>query len=250
MSIADHARFGRVNIKIGEKRRQKFVATALDGGNVLGPTNSKDVICMSTQSPMLKKSQFKSNHSHGCQRTRHSIQLRMVHRLMKYGQRVWSRAKRNYAEKSSHVRIVCAMHLTPKPLSHYTAAILIGPRLSTAIDVYKLATFGALPWAGKPVENVKRKSESMASSRQTNDAGQRGLVLIDRSELWKGRSVNFNRGFDKIGRPNNTGRITPRRRGGGQNAFTGSSISNAKFDVVATGNGSNMTRTVQHSLHW
>ena len=42
--FADHARFGRINIKIGEKRRQKFVATALDGGNVLGPTDSKDVI--------------------------------------------------------------------------------------------------------------------------------------------------------------------------------------------------------------
>ena len=42
--FADHARFGRFNIKIGEKRRQKFVATALDGGNVLGPTDSKDVI--------------------------------------------------------------------------------------------------------------------------------------------------------------------------------------------------------------
>ena len=42
--IADHARFGRFNLKIGEKRRQKFVATALDGGNALGPTDSKDVI--------------------------------------------------------------------------------------------------------------------------------------------------------------------------------------------------------------
>ena len=42
--FADHARFGRFNLKIGEKRRQKFVATALDGGNALGPTDSKDVI--------------------------------------------------------------------------------------------------------------------------------------------------------------------------------------------------------------
>jgi hypothetical protein len=42
--FADHARFGRFNIKIGEMRRQKFVATALDGGNALGPTDSKDVI--------------------------------------------------------------------------------------------------------------------------------------------------------------------------------------------------------------
>ena len=42
--VADHARFGRFNIKIGDKRRQKFVATALDGGNALGPTDTKDVI--------------------------------------------------------------------------------------------------------------------------------------------------------------------------------------------------------------
>ena len=42
--FADHARFGRFNIKIGEKRRQKLVATALDGGNALGPMDSKDVI--------------------------------------------------------------------------------------------------------------------------------------------------------------------------------------------------------------
>ena len=41
--FADHAWFGRFNIKIGEKRRQKFVATALDGGNALGPTDSNDV---------------------------------------------------------------------------------------------------------------------------------------------------------------------------------------------------------------
>ena len=40
--FADHARFGRFNIKIGEKRRQKFVATALDGGNALEPTDAKD----------------------------------------------------------------------------------------------------------------------------------------------------------------------------------------------------------------
>ena len=42
--FADHARFGRFNIKIGEKRRQKFGATALDGGNALGRTDAKDAI--------------------------------------------------------------------------------------------------------------------------------------------------------------------------------------------------------------
>ena len=42
--FADHARFGRFNIKIAEKRRQKFVATALDRGNAIGPTDVKDAI--------------------------------------------------------------------------------------------------------------------------------------------------------------------------------------------------------------
>ena len=46
--------------------------------------------------------------------------------------------------------------------------------------------------------------------------GQRGLVLIDRSELWKGRPVkSLSVGLTKTGGRNNTGRITSRRRGGG-----------------------------------
>ncbi|MEM9263777.1 MAG: 50S ribosomal protein L2, partial [Pseudomonadota bacterium] len=39
--------------------------------------------------------------------------------------------------------------------------------------------------------------------------GQRGLVLIDRSELWKGRPVkSLTEGLTKNGGRNNTGRIT------------------------------------------
>jgi large subunit ribosomal protein L2 len=46
--------------------------------------------------------------------------------------------------------------------------------------------------------------------------GQRGLVLIDRSELWKGRPVkSLTEGLTKKGGRNNTGRITARRIGGG-----------------------------------
>lgn len=46
--------------------------------------------------------------------------------------------------------------------------------------------------------------------------GQRGLVLIDRSELWKGRPVKaLTEGLSKTGGRNNAGRITSRRRGGG-----------------------------------
>ena len=46
--------------------------------------------------------------------------------------------------------------------------------------------------------------------------GQRGLVLIDRSELWKGRpEKTLTEGLSKKGGRNNLGRITARRRGGG-----------------------------------
>ena len=46
--------------------------------------------------------------------------------------------------------------------------------------------------------------------------GQRGLVLIDRSELWKGRPVKrLTEGLSRRGGRNNTGRITARRLGGG-----------------------------------
>jgi len=42
------------------------------------------------------------------------------------------------------------------------------------------------------------------------------LVLIDRSELWKGRPVkSLTQGLTKSGGRNNTGRITSRRIGGG-----------------------------------
>jgi large subunit ribosomal protein L2 len=46
--------------------------------------------------------------------------------------------------------------------------------------------------------------------------GQRGLVLIDRSDLWKGAPVKaLTEGLTKHGGRNNFGRITARRQGGG-----------------------------------
>ena len=44
----------------------------------------------------------------------------------------------------------------------------------------------------------------------------RQLVLVDRSELWKGKPVKaLTEGLTKSGGRNNTGRITSRRMGGG-----------------------------------
>ena len=66
--------------------------------------------------------------------------------------------------------------------------------------------------------------------------GQRGLVLIDRSELWKGRPVkSLTEGLTKSGGRNNTGRITSRRRGGGaKRLYRIVDFRRNKMDVAAT----------------
>ena len=58
--------------------------------------------------------------------------------------------------------------------------------------------------------------------------GQRGLVLIDRSELWKGRPVKaLTEGLTKKGGRNNTGRITARRRSAEDSTSGRSAVSDA-----------------------
>ncbi len=53
-------------------------------------------------------------------------------------------------------------------------------------------------------------------SYKPTSPGQRGLILIDRSDLWKGKPVkSLTEGLTKSGGRNNSGRITARRRGGG-----------------------------------
>ena len=66
--------------------------------------------------------------------------------------------------------------------------------------------------------------------------GQRGLVLIDRSELWKGRPVKtLTEGLNQKGGRNNTGRITARRRGGGaKRLYRIVDFKRRKYDVPAT----------------
>ncbi|MEM8792543.1 MAG: 50S ribosomal protein L2 [Pseudomonadota bacterium] len=63
--------------------------------------------------------------------------------------------------------------------------------------------------------------------------GQRGLVLIDRSDLWKGRPVKrLTEGLTKKGGRNNTGRITARRIGGGaKRLYRIVDFKRRKFDV-------------------
>jgi large subunit ribosomal protein L2 len=69
-----------------------------------------------------------------------------------------------------------------------------------------------------------------------NTPGQRGLVLVDRSALWKGDPVKqLTEGLTKRGGRNNAGRITARRRGGGhKRLYRKIDFRRNKFDVPAT----------------
>tara|TARA_B100000686_G_scaffold354289_1_gene463763 strand:+ start:961 stop:1794 length:834 start_codon:yes stop_codon:yes gene_type:complete len=69
-----------------------------------------------------------------------------------------------------------------------------------------------------------------------NTSAMRGLVLVDRSELWKGKPVKaLSEGLKKTGGRNNKGRITARRRGGGhKRLFRRVDFKRVKIDVSAT----------------
>ncbi|MCG5241105.1 50S ribosomal protein L2 [Azospirillum doebereinerae] len=64
----------------------------------------------------------------------------------------------------------------------------------------------------------------------------RQLVIVDRSELWKGKPVkSLTEGLTKSGGRNNTGRITARRIGGGhKRVYRLVDFKRRKFDVPAT----------------
>ena len=66
--------------------------------------------------------------------------------------------------------------------------------------------------------------------------GQRGLVLIDRSELFKGKPVKkLTKGLAKSGGRNNTGRITSWQKGGGhKKKYRIIDFKRTKLDVEAT----------------
>jgi large subunit ribosomal protein L2 len=66
--------------------------------------------------------------------------------------------------------------------------------------------------------------------------GRRSLVLVDRSDLWKGAPVKkLTEGLTKSGGRNNLGRITARRRGGGhKRLYRIVDFKRRKFDVPAT----------------
>ena len=65
--------------------------------------------------------------------------------------------------------------------------------------------------------------------------GRRGLVLVDRSQLWKGKPVKtLTKGLSGMGGRNNAGRITARRRGGGaKRRYRMVDFKRLKFDVPA-----------------
>ena len=66
--------------------------------------------------------------------------------------------------------------------------------------------------------------------------GQRGLILVDRSALHKGKPVKtLTEGLTKSGGRNNAGRITARRRGGGhKRSYRIVDFKRRKWDMAAT----------------
>ena len=66
--------------------------------------------------------------------------------------------------------------------------------------------------------------------------GQRGLVLIDRSELFRGKPVKkLTKGLTKSGGRNNAGRITSWQKGGGhKKKYRIVDFKRSKFDIEAT----------------
>src|ERR1700742_970126 len=67
-------------------------------------------------------------------------------------------------------------------------------------------------------------------------ASLRGTVLIDRSDLWKGKPVKaLTQGKNSTGGRNNQGRMPSRFRGGGdEKAYRYVDFKRRKFDVAAT----------------
>ncbi len=65
--------------------------------------------------------------------------------------------------------------------------------------------------------------------------GRRQLVLVDRSELWKGKPVKtLTEGLSEKAGRNNTGRVTVRRRGGGvKKTYRKIDFKRRKFDIEA-----------------
>ena len=66
--------------------------------------------------------------------------------------------------------------------------------------------------------------------------GNRGVVLVDRSDIWKGKPVKeLTEGLTKSGGRNNHGRMTSRRRGGGhKRKYRVVDFKRTKFDIPAT----------------
>jgi large subunit ribosomal protein L2 len=76
---------------------------------------------------------------------------------------------------------------------------------------------------------------ALKSYRPTTPS-QRQLVIVDRSDLWKGKPVKkLTEGLTKSAGRNNTGRIVVRRRGGGhKRTYRIVDFKRTKFDISAT----------------
>ena len=86
-----------------------------------------------------------------------------------------------------------------------------------------------------PAERLQETAEMALKTYNPTTPGQRGLILVDRSGLWKGGPVKaLTKGQPSKAGRNNTGRITMRRRGGGaKRRYRILDFKRSKLDVPA-----------------
>ncbi len=82
--------------------------------------------------------------------------------------------------------------------------------------------------------------------------GLRQLVIVDRSQLWKGAPIKtLVEGKSKTGGRNNDGRITTRHIGGGhKQRYRMVDFRRRKYDVRARSSGWSTTPTAPRSWRW
>jgi large subunit ribosomal protein L2 len=82
--------------------------------------------------------------------------------------------------------------------------------------------------------------------------GRRGLVLVDRSGLWKGKPErSLTEGLKSMGGRNNHGRITARRRGGGhKRRYRIIDFKRLKYDMEARSKDLNTIPIGPRSSRW
>ena len=104
---------------------------------------------------------------------------------------------------------------------------------------------GRRPEDRRDHRDLSRETSNGTQDFQPDDPSRRQLVIVDRSELWKGKPVKaLTEGLRGKGGRNNAGRITVRWRGGGnKRRYRLVDFKRSKVDVRRRSSASNTIRT-------